>query len=176
MAKCKKKIFQDWLDFKRVTDEQALATLKPATQLQWHRVSNIVNNSRNKSDQCNKPIELIKTQKPAMNKMMSAWLNVRKRKEAALAQSGSDVEDDEVQSIGAGSIGAGGTTSDSESEHLVAAKRPRFRDYKRALKNLHNRENLDELTSDANETNCESDRETKPSSQIIITICLNCSG
>lgn len=135
-----------------------MATLRPATQLQWHRVSNIVNNSRNKSDQCNKPIELVKTQKPTMNKMMSAWLNVRKRKEAALAQSGSDVEDDEVQSIG-----AGGTTSESESEHLVAAKRPRFRDYKRALKDLQNRENREELTSDANETNCDSDKETKPS-------------
>ncbi|KAM7363137.1 abasic site processing protein HMCES [Cochliomyia hominivorax] len=146
----------DWLDFKRVSDEQALATLRPATQLQWHRVANIVNNSRNKTDECNKPIEMIRKEKPTMNKVMSAWLNVRKRKEAALAQSGSDLDDDELQSADATT--GGGTTSESDTEVLITAKRPKFRDYKRALKNLQNRENREDVISD---TNCETENELK---------------
>ncbi|XP_065371918.1 abasic site processing protein HMCES [Calliphora vicina] len=143
----------NWLDFKNVSDEQALATLRPATQLQWHRVSNIVNNSRNKTDQCNKPFEMVKAEKPAMNKMMSSWLNVRKRKEAALAQSGSDLDDEELQNYLSGGTG---TTSESESELSSASKRPRFRDFKRDLRNLQNTEDQEGLTYDG-----ESDNETK---------------
>lgn len=95
---------------------------------------------------------MIKTLKPAMNKMMSAWLNVRKRKEAALAQSESDFEYDETQSYQ--SSGTGGTTSESESEISSAVKRPRFRDYKRALRNFQN------LDGEA-QTNFDIDREKK---------------
>lgn len=39
----------DWLDFQRVKDtKHLLRLLRPAKELKWHRVSNLVNNSRNK--------------------------------------------------------------------------------------------------------------------------------
>lgn len=82
---------------------------------------------------------MVKTLKPAMNKMMSAWLNVRKRKEASLTQSDDEEEMQNYQS------GGTGTTSESESEATMAAKRPRFRDFKRAARNL---QNLDEAGQD----------------------------
>ncbi|KAL7728051.1 hypothetical protein ACLKA6_017901 [Drosophila palustris] len=62
----------DWLDFKHVSDSQALAALRPATALKWHRVNKLVNNSRNKSDECNKPFE--QAAKPEKPKGMLAWL------------------------------------------------------------------------------------------------------
>lgn len=71
----------DWLDFKRVTDaKHLLSLLKPPKMLQWHRVSNIVNNSRNKSDQCNKPIDMDKKPTPKKNKLMESWLVMKKPK------------------------------------------------------------------------------------------------
>ncbi|EDW15796.1 uncharacterized protein Dmoj_GI22584 [Drosophila mojavensis] len=66
----------DWLNFKHVSDCQALAALRPATALEWHRVGKLVNNSRNKSDECNKPFELVA--KPEKPKGMLAWLTGRK--------------------------------------------------------------------------------------------------
>lgn len=70
----------DWLDFARITDSKQLVDLlRPATQLQWHRVSNIVNNARNKSDQCNKRFEQSSTITPK-SKMMQSWLTINKRK------------------------------------------------------------------------------------------------
>lgn len=116
-----------WLDFKDVTDEQALRTLRPCTQLQWHRVSNIVNNSRNKTDQCNKPIEMVKPVKPTMNKMMSTWLNVRKRKETSLDPS--SIEELPINQ-------SGGTSSESEAEATTSAKRPCLRKSKQALSSV----------------------------------------
>lgn len=71
----------DWIDFKRVTDTKHLVSLlKPAKMLQWHRVSNLVNNARNKSDQCNKPFDLEKKSTTPKNKLMDSWLIVKKRK------------------------------------------------------------------------------------------------
>ncbi|XP_055706581.1 abasic site processing protein HMCES [Phlebotomus papatasi] len=65
----------DWLDFKRVKPEDALKLLKPTEKITWHQVSKIVNNSRNKSDQCNKPIKGEKRgSSPIKSKMMQAWL------------------------------------------------------------------------------------------------------
>lgn len=134
-----------------MSDEQALATLKPATQLQSHRVSQIVNNSRNKSEECNKPIEMVKTKKPTMNKMMSAWLNVRKRKEVALAQSGSDLH--ELKNYHSGETVS---TSESESES-TAVKRPRFSEFKQDIKNLPNLENYKVETDDEHDIKCKRD-------------------
>lgn len=77
---------QDWLDFERVSETQALATLRPTEEIVWHQVSNYVNNSRNKSSECNKPITETKKESPApknneiRNKMMKNWLFVKKRK------------------------------------------------------------------------------------------------
>lgn len=72
----------DWIDFKRVTDTKyLLSLLKPAKCLQWHQVSNIVNNARNKSDQCNKRLENTAESKktPTKSKLLDSWL-IRKRK------------------------------------------------------------------------------------------------
>ncbi|XP_001656417.2 embryonic stem cell-specific 5-hydroxymethylcytosine-binding protein [Aedes aegypti] len=73
-----------WLDFRKVGATRALNMLKPSESIQWYGVSNLVNNSRNKSDQCNKPIEDVK--KPIAkatgtpkSKMMQSWLIVKKR-------------------------------------------------------------------------------------------------
>ncbi|XP_050085125.1 abasic site processing protein HMCES [Anopheles aquasalis] len=76
----------DWLDYKRVPSARALNMLQPCHNLLWYRISNMVNNSRNKSDQCNKPVEDVK---PAAggskiatpkSKLMQSWLIVKKRK------------------------------------------------------------------------------------------------
>lgn len=70
----------DWIDFKRVTDtKHLLSLLKPAKCLEWHRVSNIVNNARNKSDQCNKRIENVEKPQTLKNQLMDSWL-IKKRK------------------------------------------------------------------------------------------------
>lgn len=62
----------DWLDFERIPSQKALALLTPATDFTWHRVSSLVNNSRNKSDRCNKSLTDIKN--APKNKMMESWL------------------------------------------------------------------------------------------------------
>ncbi|XP_039495254.1 abasic site processing protein HMCES [Drosophila santomea] len=118
----------DWLDFKRVSDTEALATLRPATELQWHRVTKLVNNSRNKSEECNKPIELAaKPVKPPMNKTMMSWLNVRKKREEQIKAEQSDASDgenEEKEGVTKRRTSADGSPVDSP------AKRPRFRDFK----------------------------------------------
>lgn len=70
-----------WLDYKRVGANQALNMLKPSESIQWYPVSNLVNNSRNKSSDCNKRVELGKSL-PATpkSKLMQSWLIVKKRK------------------------------------------------------------------------------------------------
>lgn len=74
------------MDFQRVTDSQALATLRPTEDIIWHQVSKYVNNSRNKSSECNKPIIETTKESPApknneiKNKMMKNWLFVKKRR------------------------------------------------------------------------------------------------
>ncbi|XP_017071830.1 abasic site processing protein HMCES [Drosophila eugracilis] len=120
----------DWLDFKRASDAEALATLRPATELQWYRVSKLVNNSRNKSEECNKPIELAaKPAKPPMNKTMMAWLNVRKKREDQIKAEQSDPSDDEEQKKDGRSKRR---TSSEDSPVDRVAKRPRFREFKKA--------------------------------------------
>lgn len=81
----------DWIDFKRVTDTKLLLSLlKPAKCLQWHRVSNVVNNARNKSDQCNKKMAKTEKNNTPKSQMMQSWL-IRKRK--------SDESDDKEDTI-----------------------------------------------------------------------------
>ncbi|XP_037955360.1 abasic site processing protein HMCES [Teleopsis dalmanni] len=111
----------DWLDFKRVTDEQALNTLQPAKEIIWYQVSNLVNNSRNKSDQCNKPIDLAQKQKlptPSSNKTLLSWLNVRKRREDCLASENEEKESND---------------SEDEGKEIQMPKRQKFSDYKKTL-------------------------------------------
>ncbi|XP_055603508.1 abasic site processing protein HMCES [Uranotaenia lowii] len=72
-----------WLDFKRVPSNRALNMLKPSERIQWYGVSNLVNNSRNKSEQCNKPFEIGETKPKGLgtpkSKLMQTWLITQKR-------------------------------------------------------------------------------------------------
>lgn len=73
-----------WLDFRKVGASRALNMLKPSETIQWYSVSNLVNNSKNKSDQCNKPFEgklqpIVKSNGTPKSKMMQSWLIVKKR-------------------------------------------------------------------------------------------------
>lgn len=64
----------DWLDVDRIPPKAALSVIQPATVLTWHPVATLVNNSRNKDPQCNKPITL--KPKPASRSklLMESWL------------------------------------------------------------------------------------------------------
>lgn len=65
----------DWLDYRRCNADDALRLLRPAEQLQHHQVSNAVNSSRNKSEKCNKPIELVAKAAPTKSTLMQTWLS-----------------------------------------------------------------------------------------------------
>lgn len=70
----------DWLDFQRVTDSKHLiGLLRPAKELQWHRVSNIVNNARNKTEQCNKRFSGGDSTSKPKSTMLDTWLIHKKR-------------------------------------------------------------------------------------------------
>lgn len=62
----------DWIDNGRVPADKAKDLLKPVSDLKWHPVSTAVNNSRNKAESCNKPVDL-KNPKP-VNPLMMNWL------------------------------------------------------------------------------------------------------
>ncbi|KAJ0172248.1 hypothetical protein K1T71_012221 [Dendrolimus kikuchii] len=47
-----------WLDIDKVNPDKALSYLRQSKSLSWHPVSTLVNNSRNKSENCNKRILL----------------------------------------------------------------------------------------------------------------------
>ncbi|KAM3961153.1 abasic site processing protein HMCES-like [Aphomia sociella] len=69
-----------WLDIDNVQVDMALSYLKPVQVLFWHPISTLVNNSRNKSEDCNKRIvedKKIKTTQKTLN----AWFTkAEKRK------------------------------------------------------------------------------------------------
>ncbi|XP_039442229.1 abasic site processing protein HMCES [Culex pipiens pallens] len=70
-----------WLDYKRVGANRALNMLKPSEAIEWYPVSSLVNNSRNKSSECNKQIEPGQNQPTTpKSKLMQSWLIVKKRK------------------------------------------------------------------------------------------------
>lgn len=83
----------DWLDYKRVTDTTyLLSLLKPTHSLKWHPVSNLVNNARVKSDQCNKRMDDTKKGAKPESKLMQSWLGLGKHKSSQEEAS----KDDEV--------------------------------------------------------------------------------
>lgn len=71
----------DWLDYKRVSTNDAIKIIQPAKTLVWHRVSKNVNNSRNKSEQCNKPIEEVTEKRSASTSGLSKWLQKKSKLE-----------------------------------------------------------------------------------------------
>ncbi|KAJ8711721.1 hypothetical protein PYW08_008675 [Mythimna loreyi] len=71
---------QAWLDIDNVKPDMALAYLKPIKLLSWHRVSTAVNNSRNKSTNCNKSLPEEENTKKNTQKTLNSWFTVEKRK------------------------------------------------------------------------------------------------
>ncbi|XP_074654861.1 abasic site processing protein HMCES-like [Tubulanus polymorphus] len=70
---------RQWLDSGNTPLEKAIELLSPKSGVEMFPVSTIVNNVRNKSDECVKPIDLGK--KPVKNTLMTSWLkNAQKHK------------------------------------------------------------------------------------------------
>jgi hypothetical protein len=69
------------LDYERVPPEAALKLIKQPKIIVWHRVSNVVNNSKHKSDDCNKPLEQPKSGQKIVpkSKMMQNWVISKRR-------------------------------------------------------------------------------------------------
>ncbi|XP_063375170.1 abasic site processing protein HMCES [Cydia amplana] len=61
-----------WLNISDVDPHMALGYLKPVNMLSWHPVSTLVNNSRNKSADCNKIITLAQKNK-SIQKTLTGW-------------------------------------------------------------------------------------------------------
>lgn len=63
---------RQWLDYGEVSWQKALDLVTPKDCLEWHPVSTVVNNSRNKSIECIQPIDLSKQQeKPVSGTLFS---------------------------------------------------------------------------------------------------------
>lgn len=103
-----------------MSDSQALAALRPATALEWHRVGKLVNNSRNKSGECNKPFEL--GAKPEKPKGMLAWLTGNKpQQQQQKVKSNSSEKEQPQQNTNVDVIKRSPTSPHTQN----AAKRPR---------------------------------------------------
>lgn len=73
-------MFQAWLDIDRVSASMAIDLLKPVTMLSWHQVSTLVNNSKNKSEDCNKKLAN-NQKKQTTQKSLTMWFSkTNKRK------------------------------------------------------------------------------------------------
>lgn len=68
------------MDFVRVPYQDAIKILRPPETLVFYRVSKLVNNSRNKTDQCNKPIDKVGAATKPKRSMLDSWLNTKKIK------------------------------------------------------------------------------------------------
>lgn len=74
----------NWLNFDRTPHELALKLIKHPKTIVWHQVSNYVNSSRNKSEQCNKP-----KGETAKNNTLMSWIKKRKPEEQESPESSS---------------------------------------------------------------------------------------
>ncbi|KAL0819047.1 hypothetical protein ABMA28_008326 [Loxostege sticticalis] len=63
-----------WLDIDNVPPEMALTILKPVKILSWHPVSTLVNNSKNKSDECNNRL-LEENKNKSKQKTLTSWFH-----------------------------------------------------------------------------------------------------
>nr|CAD7266418.1 unnamed protein product [Timema shepardi] len=86
-----------WLDYSSVKSEKALHSIKPVKSLVWHAVATLVNNSRNKDTNCNKPVSLEKsTANSASSMFMKAWLKkpeTKVKREISEAECSNDIND-----------------------------------------------------------------------------------
>ncbi|XP_063832322.1 abasic site processing protein HMCES [Ostrinia nubilalis] len=76
----KQEQIEAWLDIDNVPAEIALSLLKPVTILSWHPVSTLVNNSKNKSDDCNNRLIEEKKDKHKQKTLSSWFQRAEKRK------------------------------------------------------------------------------------------------
>jgi putative SOS response-associated peptidase YedK len=65
-----------WLNFEQTPPELALKLIRHPRTMVWHQVSNYVNNSRNKSEQCNKP-----KAETAKNNSLMSWITKKRKSE-----------------------------------------------------------------------------------------------
>ncbi|KAM7451134.1 hypothetical protein ABFA07_001203 [Porites harrisoni] len=73
---------RQWLDYGEVPWKKALELVKPKDCLEWHPVSSVVNNSRNKSPECIQPIDLSKQkEKPVAGTLLSYFKRSPKKEE-----------------------------------------------------------------------------------------------
>lgn len=78
----------DWLDFKRVSTKDALKMIEHPKLFVWYEVSKYVNNSRNKTGTCNKPMD----RKKIESSSVLSWVknNKKESKEEGEAPSSKD--------------------------------------------------------------------------------------
>ncbi|GLG99161.1 Embryonic stem cell-specific 5-hydroxymethylcytosine-binding protein [Gryllus bimaculatus] len=83
----------DWLDAGNVPSKKALDLITPPKTLSWHPVSTLVNNSRNKDEECNKRISLSTppVKRSASGCFMDSWL----KKGSPAKKSTDDISQDE---------------------------------------------------------------------------------
>ncbi|XP_062514978.1 abasic site processing protein HMCES-like isoform X2 [Corticium candelabrum] len=62
-----------WLDYGEYNTEKALSMLTPVDSLSWHPVSTVVNDARNKREDCVKKIDL-NSPKPKQETVLTQWL------------------------------------------------------------------------------------------------------
>lgn len=70
---------RNWLDFEHISSNEALKLIQQPKITIWYQVSNYVNSTKNKSDQCNKPLNY----KPKTFRKSSILNFVTKRSETA---------------------------------------------------------------------------------------------
>ncbi|XP_033730189.1 abasic site processing protein HMCES-like [Pecten maximus] len=69
----------DWLDFGDVPLLKAVKNIRPVECIQLHPVSNVVNNSRNKTPDCVEPVDLRRPKQSASSNLMMSWLSKPKK-------------------------------------------------------------------------------------------------
>lgn len=74
---------QEWLDSENVPLDKAVKNIRATEEIQMHPVSDIVNNSRNKSPDCTKPIDLTKPKTTPSSNLMMKWLSKGKKEQSS---------------------------------------------------------------------------------------------
>ncbi|XP_061169826.1 abasic site processing protein HMCES-like [Saccostrea echinata] len=76
------KEIQEWLDYENIPLEKAIKHIRATEEIQMHPVSDIVNNARNKSPDCTKPIDPTKPKSTPSSNLMMKWLSKGKREKS----------------------------------------------------------------------------------------------
>ncbi|XP_062621741.1 abasic site processing protein HMCES-like [Saccostrea cucullata] len=73
---------QEWLDYENIPLEKAIKHIRATEEIQKHPVSDTVNNARNKSPDCTKPIDPTKPKTTPSSNLMMKWLSKGKREKS----------------------------------------------------------------------------------------------